>query len=87
MVSWRASIGARDLSTSFDCTVLDHHALGNSLEAGEAFCDVFSPVILLANGNDHPLSPSAFATLVKPMLGRALIEAIGRAVASRGTTT
>lgn len=79
-VSWRASLGARDLSAHFDCTVLDHHAIGPHLQEGVTFCRVFAPVILLANAGDHPLAPAALTTLLKPLLGRALIEAIDRAV-------
>ena len=85
-VSWRASLGARDLSAHFDCTVLDHHAVGNNLQEGMSFCHAFSPVILLANAHDHPLAASAFATVQKPLLGPALIDAIDHAVAAAGTT-
>lgn len=81
-VSWRASLGARDLSTKFDCTVLDHHAVGTNPQEGLTFCQTFFPVILLANAPDHPLAPVAFATVLKPLLGPALVEAIERAVAA-----
>jgi hypothetical protein len=43
-------------------------------------------VILLANAGDHPLAPAAFATVLKPLLGQALIEAIDRAVAIGAAT-
>jgi DNA-binding NtrC family response regulator len=85
-VSWRASLGARDLSSRFDCTVLDHHAIGTNMQEGTAFCRVFAPVILLANTGDHPLAPAAFMTVLKPLLGPALIEAIDRAVTVGATT-
>ena len=82
-VNWGASVGTRGFPADFDCTVLDHHAVGNNLGAGRAFCEVFAPVILLANTADHPLAPFAYNTILKPMLGPALIAAIAQATTSR----
>jgi CheY-like chemotaxis protein len=82
-VTSRASIGARERPDAFDCTVVDHHALGNDGRAAANFCSIFAPVILLANKLDHELSPSAFRTLLKPLLGAALTDAIYAALATR----
>ena len=68
-VLWGASIASRHLPRSFDCTVLDHHAVGKNLEEGLAFCEAFRPVVLLANAAGHPLTPCVFATVLKPILG------------------
>ncbi len=82
-----ASIGAHVLPHGFDCTVIDHHAVGKDLTQGMAFCRAFAPTILLANGASHPLSAHAFRTVFKPTLGPALIAAVHDAVTTRGTTT
>lgn len=82
-VTSRASIGARERPSAYDCTVIDHHALGNNPAFAAEFCTIFAPVILLTNHREHPLSSSAFRTMLKPLLGAALIEAIRDAVMSR----
>lgn len=79
----------RDLSEQpdeFDCAILDHHALdGNAIEAAE-FLRAFSPVVLLANFDPHPLSHLSFITVTKPSLGPRLSRAVGQAIQSRSTT-
>lgn len=82
-VTSRASIAARLQPGTYDCTVLDHHAIGNDRKAAASFCSIFAPVILLANEQPHALSPAAFNTLMKPLLGAALSEAIREAIAVR----
>jgi DNA-binding NtrC family response regulator len=72
--------GARAVDRPYECTVVDHHAFAGSLEAGVAFCRAFVPVILLANQTQHPLSPWAFRTMLKPLLGAALSDAVRDAV-------
>lgn len=79
-VTWRTSIGARAMPGEYDCTVLDHHALGEDVAAARRFVQAFAPVVLLAN-KPHPLSPVAFRTLLKPHLGAPLIEAVRDAIA------
>ena len=86
-VTWRASIGAHELPNSYDCTVLDHHAVGKDLAEGAAFCEAFEPVILLANSSAHPLSPWAYSIILKPLLGPALVGAIQDAARARASTT
>jgi hypothetical protein len=86
-VTCRASTGAQVLPNAFDCTVLDHHAVGPDLATARTFCRAFAPVILLANLEGHVLSPWAFRTVLKPQLGLALMEAIQEAVGLRGATT
>jgi hypothetical protein len=81
-VTWRASIGATEMPYDFDCTVVDHHALGNDAAAARAFLVAFEPVILLANV-PHELSNSAFQTVLKPHLGAALTNAIRDALEAR----
>jgi hypothetical protein len=71
----------------YDCTVIDHHALSTNIEAGAATCQALAPVILLANQAPHPLSPWAFRTLLKPLLGVALSDAVRDAVSAVGATT
>lgn len=72
--------------SEFDCAILDHHALdGNAAEAA-AFLQKFSPVVLLANINPHPLSHLSFITVTKPSLGPLLSRAVGQAIQSRSTT-
>jgi CheY-like chemotaxis protein len=86
-VTWQASTATHELPSKFDCTVLDHHAVGKDLRGGVAFCEAFRPVILLANFVPHLLSPSAFATIQKPLLGQALLSAIRQAAETRWSTT
>ena len=85
-VTWRASIAAKELP-DFDCSVVDHHALGTNIDAAIAFCQTFDPVILLANSLPHPLSPWAFRTVLKPLLGATLTAAIHDALQARVPTT
>lgn len=78
-VTTRASVGAHELP-GYDCTVLDQHAVGNDRSEAAAFCANFAPVILLTNDASHPLAPAAFRTLLKPLLGAALIGAVDAAL-------
>lgn len=71
----------------FDCTVLDHHAADVDRDAAIAFCDLFRPVVLLANRESHPLAAAAFFTVLKPMLGPALARAVGQAIEARANPT
>jgi hypothetical protein len=82
-VDWRASISARPMPGEYDCTVLDHHALGEDSAAAQSFVRAFTPVVLLANERDA-LSPLAFRTILKPHLGAPLIEAVRDAIAQPG---
>ncbi len=68
----------------FDCTILDHEAAEQGGHSVISFCARFDPVILLANETPHPLSPYAARTMLKPLLGAALSEAISEAIATRG---
>lgn len=81
-VKWRSSIGATEMPGDFDCTVVDHHALGNNKAVARAFLEAFEPSILLANG-PHDLSHLAFRTMLKPHLGAALTAAIHDALEAR----
>jgi hypothetical protein len=85
-VTSRASIAAHEAPT-YDCTVLDHHAAGANLAAAEKFLTIHAPVILLANRLPHPLSPWAFQTVLKPLLGASLMGAVQDALRKRATTT
>lgn len=80
-VTWRASIGAQLFPGAYQCTVLDHHALGPDLAEARKFVELFHPVVLLAN-QTHELSPLAFRTLLKPHLGAPLIAAVSEALAA-----
>jgi DNA-binding response OmpR family regulator len=82
-----ASIGANERASRYDCTVLDHHAIGLDPAVAARFCDVFAPVVLLANQPIHTLSPVAFRTVQKPLLGAALTDAIRDATGGRSATT
>jgi CheY-like chemotaxis protein len=84
-VTWRASIAAIEMPRDFDCTVVDHHALGNDRLVAQAFLKTFEPSILLAN-KPHELSATAFRTILKPHLGPALTAAIRDAVETRMAT-
>jgi hypothetical protein len=55
--------------------------------AAAAFCSCHAPVILLANQKSHPLTPWTFRTLMKPLLGVSLTDAVFEAVAARKVTT
>ena len=85
-VTWRAGIVESEMPHDFDCTVVDHHALGNDRTVAEAFLKAFEPSILLAN-NPHALSAAAFRTILKPHLGPALTAAIREAIETRKVTT
>lgn len=85
-VTSRASIAARE-QPHYDCTVVDHHALGNNRRRAADFCEIYEPVILLANHLPHELSPYAFRTVMKPLLGAALTDAIHDAIGKRPITT
>lgn len=86
-VTCRASTGAQVLPNSFECTVLDHHAVGPDLATAGKFCQAFAPVVLLANREGHALSPLVFRTVLKPQLGLALTDTIRDAVGLRSATT
>jgi hypothetical protein len=79
-VTWQASIGAKPVPGDYDCTIIDHHALGQDPAAAKRFAQAFAPVILLAN-RTHELSPFVFRTILKPHLGAPLIEAVRDALA------
>ena len=85
-VTWRTSIETEENPDRFDCTVLDHHAIGKDLARSAAFCARFKPVILLASYVPHVLSPWVFSILQKPLLGQALVAATREATASRVDT-
>jgi hypothetical protein len=84
-VTWLASIGARPVPGQYDCTIIDHHAIGEDLAAAKRFVAAFQPVVLLANA-PHDLTPFVFRTILKPHLGAPLVEgvrdALGRARAA-----
>ena len=80
-VTWRASIGASVMPNDYDCTIIDHHALGTDLATAKRFISAFEPVVLLAN-KTHELSPYVFRTLVKPGLGASLMDAVHDALES-----
>lgn len=82
-VTWAADIEGEDPPGAFDCTVVDHHCVGNDHLAAVAFCQAFRPVVLLANSVPHTLSPWVFRTVEKPMLGPALTTAIREAIEER----
>lgn len=86
-VTSSASIGAHERASGYDCTVLDHHAVGLDPAAAARFCRLFAPVVLLADQPVHTLSPLAFRTVQKPLLGAALTDAIRDATAARDATT
>ncbi len=86
-VTRRSGIEGVDPAGRFDCTVLDHHAAGADFAASVAFCVAHQPVILLANVRPDALSPWAFTTLQKPLLGPALVSAIRDAEHSRAIPT
>ena len=85
-VSWLASIGAKPVPGTYDCVIIDHHALGSDLLAAKAFIAAFQPVILLAN-LPHELSSLAFRTILKPHLGAPLIEAVRAALPEQRVPT
>ena len=85
-VTSRASIAAPEITHDFDCTVVDHHALGDDKPVAQAFLRAFAPSILLAN-KAHEFSAIAFRTVLKPHLGPALIAAIREAIEARKATT
>jgi hypothetical protein len=82
-VAWRAGIGATLSPGAYDCTIIDHDALGSDVAAARAFVRTFAPVILLAN-RPHELSSEVFRTLLKPGLGAPLIAAVHEALARAG---
>jgi hypothetical protein len=71
----------------YDCIVLDHHAAEADSEAARRLAIAFQPMVLLANSPSHPLSSLMFRTLLKPMLGPALANAVKDAVETRATPT
>lgn len=79
-VEWRSNLDGAPIPAQFECTILDHDAIGSNLRQGRVFCRVFWPVILLADTSDHELSTLAFQTVLKPMLGPALSAATTEAV-------
>lgn len=67
----------------YDCTVFDHHAADKrSREAVRSFFARHSPVVLLANVANHPLAAISHSTVLKPLLGPALSQAVANAIAS-----
>jgi len=86
-VTWQASLGARPVPGEYDCTIIDHHAIGGDLTAARRFVAAFQPVILLSNG-PHELSPFVFRTILKPHLGAPLVEGVRDALdRARASTT
>lgn len=86
-VTASASLQAVDQSSSsFDCTVIDHHAIEGVDVDDRRLLVAFAPVVLLANSLAHPLAALSFQTLTKPTLGPALSEAVRAAIAARDTT-
>ena len=86
-VTWRTSIATISaLPRDFDCTVVDHHSLGNDKSVARTFLRAFEPTILLAN-EPHELSADAYRTILKPQLGAALTGAIREAIEARKATT
>jgi hypothetical protein len=83
VVTLGSSIAVRDPPAELACTVIDHHALGGNRAASIAFLQSFEPVILLANMTNHSLSPWAYRTVLKPLLGPALTAAIREVVDAR----
>ena len=79
-VSWRTNISSRPMPGEYDCTIVDHHALGQDPAAAQRFARAFFPLVLLANRPD-PLSPLVFRTLLKPHLGAPLVDAVRDAIA------
>lgn len=73
-------------SSSFDCAVVDHHALDDAGIDGGAWLVAFAPVVFLANSTAHPLAALSFRTLTKPTLGPALSDAVKAAIAARDAT-
>lgn len=71
----------------FDCAVLDHHAAQGHLPLAMTFVEAQSPVVLLANSEDHPLVAHSFRTVTKPFLGPRLSKAIAEALARHQATT
>ncbi|HWA19918.1 MAG TPA: hypothetical protein VG757_13055 [Devosia sp.] len=72
---------------SYDCIVLDHHAADADREAARRLAVSFQPTVLLANHAGHPLSSLMFRTVLKPMLGPALANAVRDALITRANPT
>lgn len=72
--------------SSFDCTVLDHHALDDAGAESRRILTEFEPVVFLANSPAHPMASLSFRTLTKPTLGPALSDAVRSAIAARSST-
>ena len=64
---------------NFDCTILDHHGVGRSVNVA-IFFRVFQPVVLLANEASDPLASASFRTVLKPQLGASLSQAVTQAI-------
>ena len=73
-------------ASTFDCVVLDHHAMDGAARADRTLLTAFAPVVLLANSLAHPLAGLSFRTLTKPTLGPALSDAVRAAINARGAT-
>lgn len=74
-----ATLGAE---RRYDCVIVDHHATDR--RPRETVTRLFrrlGPVVLLANASNHPLSPESFRTVLKPLLGPALSQAVAQAMA------
>lgn len=86
-VTAAASLQATDRpASSFDCVVLDHHAIDGAASDDTRLLAASAPVVLLANSAAHPLAASSFRTLTKPTLGPALSDAVRAAIAARDAT-
>ena len=82
-ISFRPNLFEGPTPMDFDCTVLDMEGAGANIVQAKTFCRVFFPLILLAVAEDDPLSTYAFRTLVKPLLGSTVSEAVRQALESR----
>jgi len=78
-ITTRASIGAHE-RPGYDCTIVDQHGIGTNVSAAVSFCTIFEPVVLLTSQLPHPLSPIVHATLLKPLLGAALVAAVNASI-------
>jgi DNA-binding response OmpR family regulator len=73
-------------ASSFDCVVVDHHAIDGVARDDRRLLAAFPPLVLLANSLAHPLAGLSFRTLTKPTLGPALSDAVRAAIAARDAT-
>ncbi|MEQ1769527.1 MAG: hypothetical protein ABL879_06765 [Devosia sp.] len=83
VVDWRTELDGHDTAAAEqDCVVLDHHSAADDWAKAELFCIQQGPVVVLSNQPGHPLEKVAFRTVLKPMLGPAVVAAVEAAVAA-----